>query len=696
MYVNMKRIVAVILLLLPFTLFAQQKSVDSLRMKTLMLKRFMEKNHYKPLVWNDTSSAMLHKKWLEELDDEKLFFTQKEITLLDTYKTKLDDEINGNGWNFFTTSINLLSTRIKKADSIVAAFLSQQVDFSKPDKVEWPAKTYAANEQEFVKNWQRYLKWQLLSNISNKYIAKNIMPSATIPADFSKTEAEERIKIKRKEGIYFTSLLQTPKLFLAEKQDEYLNAVAWCYDPHSNYFNLKERDEFNAEGSAMEYSAGLSFSENEKGDKAIDFLQPGGSAWKSGQLHKGDILIKVKVNGKENDIEDVSEEEVTELLQNAGNTDIELTVRTVADEIKTVTLAQEKISSEEGIVKSYVIKGKNNIGYINLPGFYSREEEDAKEENYNGCANDVSKEIIKLRKDKIGGLIIDLRNNGGGSMWEAMQLAGIFVDAGPVASFKEKDGKVQFLKDPNRGTIYDGPLIVLINGASASASEFLSATLQDYNRALIVGGTTYGKGTAQGVFPLDTLKEDPNKKYEDFVKVTGGKFYRINGSTVQWKGVEPDIAFPDIYADISFKEKANESALVPDRSKVGNFKPLPALPINDLKTKSDVRTASNDYFKSMNAFSLWISTYKNGNIIPLQWNTYNAYKQKVKANFDLLGDVKKDIVKLISADNNSFDKERFSLSGKENKQTNETYLKNINSDNEIAEACKIFDDWIIK
>lgn len=692
----MKKIVVIILLLLPYTLIAQQKNVDSLRLKALLLKRFMEKNHYKPVVWNDTSSAMLYKKWLEELDDEKLFFTQKEINILDAYKTKLDDEINGIDWEFFKTSVNLLTIRIKKADTVVAAFLSKPVDFSKPDNVQWPSKNFAANEQEFVTNWRRYLKWQLLSNISNNYLGKSAVLSATLPPDFLKIEAEERTKIKRKEGIYFTSLLQTPKLFFAEKQDEYLNAIAWCYDPHSNYFNLKEKNEFNAEVSAMEYSAGLSFSENEKGDKAIDFLQPGGSAWKSGQLHKGDILIKVKVNGKENDIEDVSEAAITELLQNAGNTNIELTVRTVADEIKTVVLAQEKISSDDGIVKSYVIKGKNNIGYINLPGFYSREEEDAKEENYNGCANDVSKEIIKLRKDNIGGLIIDLRNNGGGSMWEAMQLAGIFIDAGPVASFKEKDGKVQFLKDPNRGTIYDGPLIVLINGASASASEFLSATLQDYNRALIVGGTTYGKGTAQGVFPLDTLKEDPNKKYQDFVKVTGGKFYRINGSTVQWKGVEPDIALPDIYADISFKEKANESALVPDMSKVGNFRPLAALPIKDLKTKSDLRTASNDYFKSMKAFSLWISTYKNGNIIPLQWNTYNTYKQKVKANFDVLGDDKRDIVKLISADNNSFDKERFSLSGKENKQTNETYLKNINSDNEIAEACKIFDDWIIK
>ena len=520
----MKRLVAIILLLLPFGLFAQPKNTDSLRTKALLVKRFMEKNHYKPLVWNDTTSAMLYKKWMEDLDEEKLFFIQKDIIFLEAFKTKLDDEMNGNGWFFLKASINLLSLRIQKADSIVAAFLLQPVDFSKPDNIEWPGKSYATNEQEFAKNWQRYLKWQLLSKISNKYLAKNIISSAALPVDFSKTEAEERIKLKRKESIYLKSLLQTPKLFLAEKQDEYLNAIAWCYDPHSNYFNLKEKEEFNADVSAMEYSAGLSFSENEKGDKAIDFLQPGGSAWKSGQLHKGDVLIKVKVNGKENDIEDISEKEVAELLHNGGNTDVELTVRTAADEIKTVTLAQEKISSEEGIVKSYVIKGKNNIGYINLPGFYSREEEGAKEENFNGCANDVSKEIIKLRKDNIGGLILDLRNNGGGSMWEAMQLAGIFIDAGPVASFKEKDGKVQFLKDPNRGTIYDGPLIVLINGASASASEFFSATLQDYNRALIVGGTTYGKGTAQEVFPLDTLKEDPNKKYEEFIKVTGGKF----------------------------------------------------------------------------------------------------------------------------------------------------------------------------
>ena len=161
---------------------------------------------------------------------------------------------------------------------------------------------------------------------------------------------------------------------MEEKQDEYLNAIAWCYDPHSNYFNTKEKEEFSAMVSAKEFSAGLSFIENEKGEKVIDYLQPGGSAWKSGQLHKGDVLLKVKVDGKENEIEDISETEVAELLQSAGSSDVEVTVRTAADEVKTVKLVQEKISSDEGIVKSYLLKGKNNIGYINLPGFYSRED----------------------------------------------------------------------------------------------------------------------------------------------------------------------------------------------------------------------------------------------------------------------------------------------------------------------------------
>ena len=506
----MKKKLLFILLSYPFFVIAQQKTPDPFRSKALMVRRFMELNHYKPLIWNDSTSTLLFNRWLEHSDEEKLFFTQKDLSLLNSFKNSLDEEMNGKEWAFFNVSTSMLSAGIKRADSIVNSFLAQPVDFTKLDNAEWPYKNYAATNIDFVKYWQRYLKWQLLDKIRNKYLSRGIIFNNALPVDFAKTEAEERIKLIKKENLYLQALLQTPKDFIEEKQDEYLNAIAWCYDPHSNYFNVKEKEEFNANVSAKEFSAGLSFTENEKGDKAINFLQPGGSAWKSGQLHKGDVLLNVKVNGKENEIEDISGKEVAELLQSGGSGDVEITVRTAADEVKTVNLIQEKINNDEGIVKSYLLKGKNNIGYINLPGFYSREE-DAENTKYNGCANDVSKEIIKLKRDNIEGLIIDLRNNGGGSMWEAMQLAGIFIDAGPVASIKEQNGKVLFLKDPNRGTIYDGLLIILTNGASASASEFFSATLQDYNRALIVGGNTYGKGTAQVVLPLDTNKADINK-----------------------------------------------------------------------------------------------------------------------------------------------------------------------------------------
>ena len=690
----MKKKLLPILLIFPFLVFAQQKK-DAFRSKALMVKRFMELNHYRPLQWNDSASILLYNKWILQIDKEKLFFTQKDIISLADFKNRLDEEMNGKGWLFFNTSTNLLSVGIKKADSIVNSFLSQPIDFSKPENTEWPYKNFASNNIELVKYWQRYLKWQLLDKISNHYLSKGIKLTSLLPADFLKVEQEERLKIKKKESFYLQLLLQTPQDFINEKQGEYLNAIAWCYDPHSNYFNTKENEEFSAQVSAKEFSAGLSFTENEKGDKAIDYLQPGGSAWKSGQLHKGDILLKVKANGKENDIEDVSEAEVASLLQSAGSGEVEVTVRTAADEVKTVKLAQEKINSDEGIVKSYLVKGKNNIGYINLPGFYSREEDGA-DIKYDGCANDVSKEIIKLKRDNIEGLIIDLRDNGGGSMWEAMQLAGIFIDAGPVASVKEKDGKVVFLKDPNRGTIYDGPLIVLINGASASASEFFSATLQDYNRALIVGGNTYGKGSAQIVEPLDTNKIDPKKKYEDFIKVTNSKFYRVNGSTVQWNGVTPDIIFPDVYADVQFKERANQSALVPDESKKGNYTALEQIPISDLKSKSELRVKNDAYFKSINEFANWISKYKSGRVIPLQWNDYVEYKIKLKANFSIFDSEKNEGPQIIKVSNNKFDQQRIDLLDAQGKQVNETYLKNISKDNELAEACKIFEDWIKK
>ncbi|MGB4842898.1 MAG: carboxy terminal-processing peptidase [Ferruginibacter sp.] len=699
----MKRIIQLLILFTSLQGYAQQPGVY--QQKLVTLQRFLQQNHYLPVQWNDTTSVVLFNKWIEKLDDEKLVFTAVEMAALEPFKTKLDDELLGKtvftaGAGFFDRSTALYKTALQRTDSLLEALLARPFDFSKPDNITWPFTGYAKTATELAQRWQRFLKWRVLENIADKITAGGKPISETTPADFTQLEKDARQKAKKQEQAFIKSLLQSPQQFTINMQEDYLNIITWCYDPHTSYMSMKEKKEFDTEMSAAEYSAGFELEENDKGDLSISFLQPGGSAWRSGQIHTGDVLVKVKSDNVEKDIAEMNDdEELYNILGGSNQSELEVTVRTAAGELKTVKLRKEKIDAEEGIVKSYVLHGNKNIGYINLPGFYSREDEsvtDDRDITYDGCANDVSKEIVKLRKDTIGGLILDLRFNGGGSMWEAMQLAGIFIDIGPVASVKEKDGKVHFLKDPNRGTIYDGPLMILINGASASASEFVSAVLQDYNRAIIVGGTTYGKGTAQIVLPLDTMPISPNKNYEDFVKVTQKKFYRVNGSTTQWKGVVPDIELPDIYADESYKEKANSSALQPDNSRAGIYQPLTALPVQSLKTKSGQRVAADTYFKTVTVFNTWLKEYKAGRSIPLQWNSYAVHYKKTMEMFKELGKEEDSVTTALSVTNNGFDRQRINVSTLHSKEINDAYLKQVSTDLTLAEAYKIMMDWINK
>lgn len=696
----MKSICQLLLLFFSMYVHAQQVNTESLRQKTITLRRFLEQNHYQPLKWSDTSSILLYNKWLKELDDEKLFFTQADLSVLETYKTRLDDEMMGKGWEFFNKSTALYKAGLQRADSLIQSILTKPFDLSKPDNIVWPAGNFVSGLQELDQRWRKFLKWGVLEYLASKSNDEEKPLPEQLPADFAKLEMEAREKIRKKERTYVSNLLKTPQLFAEDMQEEYLNVIAWCYDPHTSYMSIGEKKEFETAMSASEYSAGFDLQENDRGEKTISFLQPGGSAWRSGQLHTGDLLVKVKSGSVEKNVADIDDDaELDKLLGGSNQDELEVTIKTAAGEIKTVKLVKEKITDEEGIVKSYVLRGDKNIGYINLPGFYSREDESITDEDdikYDGCANDVSKEIVKLKKDSVSGLILDLRYNGGGSMWEAMQLAGIFIDIGPVASVKDKDGKVHFLKDPNRGTIYDGPLLILVNGASASASEFVSAVLQDYNRAIIAGGTTYGKGTAQVVLPMDTIAPSNNKTYTDFVKVTRQKFYRVNGNTTQWKGVIPDIELPDVYADEFYKERASSSALQPDKSREGIYRPLLAMPVQELKIKSEQRALSNSYFKGINDFSKWLNEYRTGRTIPLQWNSYSVHYQKTMKMFRQLSRDEQAQATAIRVTNNGFDSHRINLSTTHSREINNTYLELVQKDMLLVEAYKIMIDWIGK
>ncbi len=666
---------------------------DQLKQKALTLKRFMEKNHYQPLQWNDSASLRLYNKWIDFLDEEKLFFVKADIAVLEPHQTVLDEEMNAGNWQFFRKSADLYRKRLLKVDSVIKDILAKPLDFTVNESIEFPFKTYAADEAELKQRWKKYCKWRVLRSIADN--GDTVALSAT---QFAAAEKKAVALQKQLEENYIKRLLNTSSAeFEKSLQESYLNSIAWCYDPHSTYMNMAKKDEFETMMSASEYSVGFDVEENDKGEPVVSYLQPGGSAWKNGQLHKGDVLVAIKIGNEFKPIADIKEDDLLEAMAGNNKNETELKFRTLTGETKIVKLPKEKVASEEEVVKSYVLQGNKNIGYINLPGFYTRENDDAQkleDLTYDGSANDVSKEIVKLRKDSIAGLILDLRYNGGGSMWEAMQLAGIFIDIGVVASMKDKNGKVEFLKDPNRGSMYDGPLMVLINGVSASASEFIAAMLQDYNRAVIVGGTSYGKGTAQLVVPLDTAKVNPNKKYEDFVKVTEEKFYRVSGSTTQWKGVEPDIVLPDMYSSDEYKEKAEISALKPDMSKPGMYRPGPALPIEELKTKSTERTSKNDYFAAVNKYLQLTEQYEKGRTIPLTWAAYLPQYRLMKDLYNALIENKIASGAALQVRNNSLDKQRYSAESGYSKEANNEFLEKIANDAVLAEARAIMLDWI--
>jgi carboxyl-terminal processing protease len=388
--------------------------------------------------------------------------------------------------------------------------------------------------------------------------------------------------------------------------NSYCKTLAACYDPHSAYQSLTDRENFEGHLGRKNLAFGFSMAEDEKGNVIIDDLKPGSPAFKSGLLNKGDKIVAIQWDtAKPIDVSDASTDEISSILAKSNHDKATITVKKSDDTKRQVTMYKEveSESDDDDKVKSFLLSGDKKIGYISLPSFYQDWED---KNSVNGCANDVAKEIVKLKKDNIDGLVIDLRFNGGGSVMEAVDLAGIFIDAGPITQLKTKEPKAFTLKDANRGTIYDGPMVVMVNGYSASASELLAGALQDYNRALIVGSTTYGKATGQQILPLDTTinleKDHSDLQADSYVKLTMSQVYRVSGSTAQFTGVVPDIALPDA-TEAGSKERNAPfalSAISIDANKY--YQPLAKLPIGGLQEKALAWQAEDDYFKQLTAY----------------------------------------------------------------------------------------------
>jgi carboxyl-terminal processing protease len=593
--------------------------------QAIVLKRMIERTHYSPRAVNDSFSSDVFCQVIRNLDPVHLVLSAEEIAQLSALRYSLDDELQGGGWKFLDLLTRLYGTAIRRADSLANQVLQKPLDLSAADKILMSTNsggTYAASVKELKEGWTKYTKLQLLHSAYDLSLTQT--PKLSLKDALAKHEPLLRQKIRRR-------LLQTferfkdPKALRNELLETYLVSVSQCFDPHTMYLSPEQNDRFKTSLSKEDVSYGFMVDDKD-GKTIIQHLMPGGPAWRSGEVHRNDQLLQMSFDGKEAvDVTLLDAEEAEELLANKSAGSMTMRIKKGDGTIKTVTLRKEKMASEEAKVKGYVLQGNRKVGYISLPDFYTSWEDGAG----SSCAEDVAKEIISLKKEGIEGLILDVRYNGGGSMQEAVEMIGIFINDGPVFAAKDKI-KASFLKDPNRGTIWDGPLAVLINGQSASASESLAGSLQDLNRAVVIGSPSYGKATMQQILPMDTTAGNRmvNSRF-GFVKITVGKLYRLDGNTAQRKGVQPDLLLPDAFDAVEGRELHMPHALPADNIKAnGYYKPLAPLPIKELLAASTARLAGSAAFAAVKADIQKIRAFykmKNGEV-PLQPAAFEAWR----------------------------------------------------------------------
>lgn len=552
----MRTLLPAIAFLIAFPCFLQAQQTAAAG-QAYTIYRMAEKFHVEPRPMDDRFSKDLLTQLLKMADEKKLFFTQEDIRRFNAWALTLDDEIKAKKTDFINLFSTVYQQRMKRTDSIIT-----QVCNGKP-----------------------------LTAVSK------LPGDSNYAADLAAVRAKLMRVLSRGDNCrvlrrQVNRVLLNPSGVATVAANLYCKAIALCYDPHTEYLPKTEKENLESELGQQPFRFGFRMKE-EKEEVVIDNLEPGSPAFKSGLLNKGDKIVSVQWEGKQPvDVSAAGIEELSSVLDMSNHDKLMMQVQKKDGTMVKVPLQKEKSESDDddNKVKSFVLKGSSTIGYLYLPAFY--EDWTADGNGLKGCANDVAREIIKLKKENIQGLILDLRFNGGGSVQEAAELTGIFIDAGPVALFKTKAAKPFIINDVNRGTVWDGPLVVMVNRLSASASEMVAGALQDYNRAVIVGSTTYGKATGQIILPMDTAVELESKKditTDNYIKITTSKLYRVNGTTAQAAGVTPSVLLPDLFATVVEREADEPFALSSSRIDANKYyRPYPVIPQNF--TTSDTAT----------------------------------------------------------------------------------------------------------
>ena len=702
-----KKFLPVLFLLIGAGLFVTFKTMgrgdgnDNPRSKNEKILRnvgiVLEQGHYSPKKIDDEFSKEVFKKYLEDLDPDKFIFIQKDIDGFKKFETKIDDEIHGSNLESYYAINSVYISRLNEVIKTYKEILSKPFAFTTDETIvmDGTKRIFSKSETERYDYGRKRLKYLVLTRYADMVEdrEKNAGKAGYKAKPDTTLEREARGQVGKQMDRYFATLLthNTPDAMFSD----FVNAITGAMDPHTTYFAPIEKRSFDELLSGTFYGIGAQLKEDD-GKIKIASLVTGGPAWKSGNIIVEDEIIKIaQGKGEPVDVTGYAVTDAVKLIRGSEkNSEVKLTLKKPDGSTKVVSLLRDKINLEETFVKSAIINGTHKIGYIYLPEFYANFDDPQGRR----CAVDVAKEIEKLKIENVEGIVMDLRGNGGGSLYDVVDMAGLFIEDGPICQVRGRDEKPMVLNDRDKGVLYTGPLTVMVDELSASASEIFAAAIQDYNRGIVIGSSsTYGKGTVQRDVSLDPEAENiffkkPTADGLGNVKLTFRKFYRISGGATQLKGVTPDIVVPDRLEYVKFREKDNPDALAWDVINKATYTPWnPGYDVRTLINKTNQQLNSDTTFNQIrNGTQLLEKTADKNYSLNLQ--KYRDELKQVRATakqLDSLTRLKVDM-KVTNANQDL----AVLKTDKDKDERNKQWLKRVGSDIYIGETVKVMDNMI--
>ena len=622
------------------TLKKENPNKDKLLLE--IISYVLDRGHFDPKDINDVFSENVYMSYLENIDGQHRFFLKSDINAFNSYRYLIDDEIKNTQVEFFNLSFEKLMERMSQVEGFYKSLLETPFDFSIKDEINLDFKkaSYANNLIELRAIWRKRLKLNALERFTSKKdeeVQKLEKDATYVMKTDNELEEKAREIISENMDAFFE---RYNDLNRKDWFSIYINSIVLQFDPHTSYLAPSDKDRFDASISGEFEGIGARLQKRNQEVKIVEVIS-GGPVWRDELLEIGDIILKVAQPNKEAvDISGMRLDDSIKLIKGPKGTQVILTIKRVDGAIEDVKVTRDVVILEETYARSFLIKDdKESFGLIELPKFYIN----FQDYNQRNAATDVKKELEQLKQKNVKGIILDLRNNGGGSLKTVVDMAGYFIKEGPVVQVKSTGGKKEVLKDIDPSIVWDGPLVILVNEFSASASEIIAAAMQDYKRAIILGSKqTFGKGTVQNVFDLNKMITGGTYGDLGALKVTTDKFYRINGRSTQLEGVKSDVVFPNRYAYVEMGEKDQDNPLAWDSITPAFYKPFEGMNNYEYSlSRSKQRMKDNPFITLIDEQALWIKKQQENYTYSLDFTSYRATRQSNKTyseRFKKLGD----------------------------------------------------------